>query len=409
VSALSAIENVEDVNDAGLTVLPVADPYRFAVTRKAGRMVMQGNVPTRDVQAALTSSGVEGGDGVTLASGAPDRWEAAIGAAVAALSQLQDGTVSAEGTAVRLSGLAETSEAREAVLAALVLPEGFTLAADIQAKDDGAFEVTLRFDAAKGAEITGQVPEDLSIDALRDALGVADVTGDVKAARGGDGGPILAQFSLLKAVLAEAERLDLVVSSEGARATGVVTPGKSAALLQGKLQQVFGDEAEITLAALTPLPQDGATRTHAATGIKERFSGGFWLPDVPFSSSLEACAQRTRDMLAAAPISFVSGGAQMDAAGQRALAALAPIIRRCVSEARLTAQIAGHTDDRGRNNYQLSAERAVVVRQMLVSQGVAPAALSAVGSGASKPIADNSTEAGRAANRRITVAWGYQG
>jgi len=47
----------------------------------------------------------------------------------------------------------------------------------------------------------------------------------------------------------------------------------------------------------------------------------------------------------------------------------------------------------------------VAVQNAMIARGVPAEALTAVGYGASKPIADNSTEAGRAANRRTTVRW----
>jgi outer membrane protein OmpA-like peptidoglycan-associated protein len=39
----------------------------------------------------------------------------------------------------------------------------------------------------------------------------------------------------------------------------------------------------------------------------------------------------------------------------------------------------------------------------LAAKGVAPGRIKAVGFGESKPIADNSTEEGRAQNRRVTI------
>jgi OOP family OmpA-OmpF porin len=44
----------------------------------------------------------------------------------------------------------------------------------------------------------------------------------------------------------------------------------------------------------------------------------------------------------------------------------------------------------------------------VVNRGVPANAVSAIGYGGSKPIADNGTEAGRAANRRVTVRWGQR-
>jgi outer membrane protein OmpA-like peptidoglycan-associated protein len=69
------------------------------------------------------------------------------------------------------------------------------------------------------------------------------------------------------------------------------------------------------------------------------------------------------------------------------------------------AQVVGHTDSTGQPAYNqtLSVNRAESVTTYLASQGVAPQRLSATGMGASQPIADNNTEAGRAANRRVEI------
>ncbi len=65
-------------------------------------------------------------------------------------------------------------------------------------------------------------------------------------------------------------------------------------------------------------------------------------------------------------------------------------------------RIEGHTDGIGSDAYnqKLSQKRAESVRQYLISKGVAPDRLEAVGFGKSKPVATNDTELGRAKNRR---------
>lgn len=67
--------------------------------------------------------------------------------------------------------------------------------------------------------------------------------------------------------------------------------------------------------------------------------------------------------------------------------------------------VAGHTDSRGsdRRNQELSQDRAEVVRNYLVSQGVNASRISAVGKGESEPIADNRSAEGRANNRRVEI------
>ena len=70
-----------------------------------------------------------------------------------------------------------------------------------------------------------------------------------------------------------------------------------------------------------------------------------------------------------------------------------------------TISVLGHADSTGSDEYnmQLSQKRALSVSNYLAAQGVNPGRLSAVGYGESRPIADNSTAAGRAANRRVEI------
>jgi outer membrane protein OmpA-like peptidoglycan-associated protein len=66
-------------------------------------------------------------------------------------------------------------------------------------------------------------------------------------------------------------------------------------------------------------------------------------------------------------------------------------------------RIDGYTDDRGpaARNQDLSGRRATRVRKALIERGIAPPRLEAQGYGPAGPIATNTTEAGRLANRRV--------
>lgn len=55
------------------------------------------------------------------------------------------------------------------------------------------------------------------------------------------------------------------------------------------------------------------------------------------------------------------------------------------------------------HNMALSVERANAVKTYLVNSGISPDNLSAKGNGESVPIADNTTEAGKALNRRVEI------
>ena len=71
----------------------------------------------------------------------------------------------------------------------------------------------------------------------------------------------------------------------------------------------------------------------------------------------------------------------------------------------LKIEISGHTDNIGRtgDNQVLSTARAKRVVDHLIAQGIEVNRLKSVGYGATKPIADNATEEGRALNRRTEL------
>jgi OOP family OmpA-OmpF porin len=68
-------------------------------------------------------------------------------------------------------------------------------------------------------------------------------------------------------------------------------------------------------------------------------------------------------------------------------------------------EVVGHTDDVGDDAYNqdLSEQRASAVRDYLVSAGVDPSKIVTIGMGESMPVASNTTDEGRAENRRVDV------
>ncbi|MBB1471925.1 MULTISPECIES: OmpA family protein [unclassified Luteimonas] len=68
-------------------------------------------------------------------------------------------------------------------------------------------------------------------------------------------------------------------------------------------------------------------------------------------------------------------------------------------------EVAGHTDNIGGDavNQRISEQRASAVGNYLIGQGLQRERFEIVGFGKNMPIADNSTEQGRAANRRVEI------
>ena len=68
-------------------------------------------------------------------------------------------------------------------------------------------------------------------------------------------------------------------------------------------------------------------------------------------------------------------------------------------------RVEGHTDSTGSEQYnlELSARRAVAVKNLISDKGISPSRLETVTYGETRPIATNETEAGRQLNRRVEI------
>ena len=101
-------------------------------------------------------------------------------------------------------------------------------------------------------------------------------------------------------------------------------------------------------------------------------------------------------------VTFALDSADLNAGFYEVLNAVALVIDEYEQT---VVEVAGHTDSTGTNAYnqQLSERRAASVASYLVTRGVLGERIIEVGMGEERPIADNSTEAGRQANRRVEL------
>jgi len=99
---------------------------------------------------------------------------------------------------------------------------------------------------------------------------------------------------------------------------------------------------------------------------------------------------------------FQTGKAELAPAAREKLAKIAGIL---AAHKGLKIEANGYTDSTGseRFNRQLSQQRAMVTKDFLVSQGVAPEVIGFKGFGDESPIAPNDTDAGRQENRRVEL------
>jgi len=101
-------------------------------------------------------------------------------------------------------------------------------------------------------------------------------------------------------------------------------------------------------------------------------------------------------------ILFATNSSQLSQSSQSALTNFA----RSLADNHLTdVSIYGHTDNTGTRavNERISAERAQSVANFLTAQGISSSRLTTRGLAFDNPVADNSTAAGRAQNRRVEI------
>ena|SRR5271170_922648 len=119
----------------------------------------------------------------------------------------------------------------------------------------------------------------------------------------------------------------------------------------------------------------------------------------PLPAAAQACERSLASVLAGEQIEFASASAKISARSAPLLDQLAKEARACPGNIRID----GYTDNIGRANFnqRLSDDRAAAVRAALIERGVPAGRLQSQGFGASRPVAENHTAAGRAKNRRI--------
>lgn len=117
-------------------------------------------------------------------------------------------------------------------------------------------------------------------------------------------------------------------------------------------------------------------------------------PDVPFDPTQDAPVYSAESVL------FETGSAVIP---QEYYPQIAPTPILLQIQPNVVVTVFGHTDSNGTEeaNLELSQARVDAVRDWVIAQGGDPERIIAIGMGESEPVADNSTEEGRAQNRRV--------
>lgn len=145
--------------------------------------------------------------------------------------------------------------------------------------------------------------------------------------------------------------------------------------------------------------QSDSGRTLSGAWVRQAPSAGEQV-EYPYADELKLCGSlRTYDL------TFKSNSEQLDSAESPLLNAVAQLMK---TDPDAKIEILGHTDSVGdeAKNKDLSQRRAESVKRVLVGLGADAARITATGAGEDQPVAPNTTEDGKALNRRVEIVLG---
>ena len=177
------------------------------------------------------------------------------------------------------------------------------------------------------------------------------------------------------------------------------------------LQYVHNGIATVTEDSITISGASGVkgAQSEMARVLSSKLDGAQYSLDISYSEALdplasipsaERCILMITEAAGRRKITFAPSSTDIEADAISTIDAIAEIVRQCQH---VDIEIGGHTDSQGREvmNEQLSQARADAVLNAIMARRVLVSNLTAKGYGEERPIADNGTEAGREANRRI--------
>jgi len=373
---------------------PVLTPFtlRF-VMDDAGARFDACSADTTRARDRILSAGVAAGitakTACTIGLGVPTpRWAEAAEAGIKAIATLGKGTITFSDADVSLLGSIDTSQADfDRVVGDLQaqLPPVFSLDATLPPRPSASAAGPAEFTASLAESGDVQLRGRLSDDTLRAA---AD-----SFARAQFGAKSVYTATLIDDKLPDGWAVRVLAGLE------------SLSLLHHGTLLVRADTVEVS--GVTGKPD---ARARISQILSEKLGQGkTFLINVTYNEAFDPlaalptpaeCAADLNAAMTRQKISFAPGSAEIEAGASKIIDALTEILTKCPP---LEMEITGHTDSQGSDggNRALSQARAEAVLTALQGRRLDVSAFTAKGYGADDPIADNGTEVGREANRRI--------
>ena len=340
------------------------------------------------ILAAATRAGVTGTPRCTIGLGVPSpTWADAVQKAIDAVHRLEGGSVTfadADITLVALPGSDQAVFDRVVGELESSLPEVFALRARLPKLADPN-EGPPEFNATLSPEGQVQLRGRVSDAALRD---LAD---SYAQARFGTGKVYTATRVAENLPANWAPRVLTGLEALAALANGSVLVTPDRVSVTGN---TGNPEASNEIAALLAAKLGDGAEFDIDVTYQEKLDPVLGLP------TPDECEAQIGDVLKTGKINFEPGSATIDASALDIMDQIAEILKRCGD---LPLEIQGYTDSQGREsmNLALSQSRAESVLNELRARRVLTGTFTARGYGEENPVADNKTEAGREANRRI--------
>ena len=341
------------------------------------------------IVAAATAAGAVGRQNCVIGLGVPSpSWAEAAEVGIKAVAALKAATITFKDADVTLQAASTVSQAEfDRVVGELEadLPDVFSLTSTLDKAENTAlgpaeFTALLAKDSGK-VELRGRLADEVQRSAVdsfaKAAFGSANV---YQATRLDpdlpDGWPVRVLAGLQ--ALSELEHGSLLVRADTVEISGVT--GSQTA--RARVSQVLADK----------LGQGKTYKVNVTYDVE--------LDPIAALPTPQDCVEDVGAVLTRQKITFTPGSTEIDAAATTVMQALAKALARCGG---VKMEIAGHTDAQGseEGNRALSQARAEAVLLALQGRQVDISGMVAKGYGEVMPIADNATDPGREANRRI--------